>query len=90
MLEAGEAMGHEYQSTQHFQAGKQTLKSDTRCSKGGACLDPERGAKLMSCSICQPPMLVSSLIVCCSFIGSSLGSEWQSTSPPPLESQTRP
>ena len=86
MLEAGEAMGHECQHTQHFQAGKQTLKSDTRCSKGGACLDPERGAKPMSCSVCQPPMLVNSLAVSCSFIGAPLGSEWQSTSLPPLES----
>lgn len=61
MLEAGEAMGHECQYTQHFQAGKQTLKSDTRCSKGGAFLDPECGAKPMSCSVCQSPMLVSTV-----------------------------
>ena len=61
MFEAGEAMGHEYQSTQHFQAGKQTLKSDTHCSKGEACLDPGRGAQLMSCFVCQPPMLVSTI-----------------------------
>ena len=54
-------MGREYQSTQHFQAGKQTLKSDTRCSKGEACLDPECGAQLKSCSVCQPPMLVGTV-----------------------------
>ena len=51
----------EFQSTQHLQPGKQSLKNETRCTRGGACLDAEHSAKLVRCPTCQPPMLVSTV-----------------------------